>query len=397
MQTIILAAGEGTRMRPLTRETPKPLLPVADRPLVAHTADAAITAGASRLVFVIGYQASTVKEYFGSEYRGTPVEYATQDEQDGTAHAVRAATETLDPGAFAVLNGDILLDQPSVSSLFEAGPAVGSIQVETPTSYGVLDCDEGGSVVGVIEKPADPPSNLINTGAYVFPAAARDWMDVTQSDRGEQELTDVLQRSCRETDVSAVPFERWLDVGRPWDLLSANEWTIAEMDRSIDGSVSDRTTLRGAVVVEKGATVREGVTIEGPAILRTGASVGPNAYIRGATLLGPDVHVGHSVEIKNSILREGATVGHLSYVGDSVLGQNVNFGAGTTVANLRHDNAPVETTLKGERVSTGRRKYGVVVGDGVKTGIDTSLNAGVVLAGGVRTAPDETVMHDRTE
>ncbi|MFB6354700.1 MAG: glucose-1-phosphate thymidylyltransferase, partial [Halobacteriales archaeon] len=86
---------------------------------------------------------------------------------------------------------------------------------------------------------------------------------------------------------------------------------------------------------------------------------------------------------------------HLSYVGDSVLGREVNFGAGTQVANLRHDGEPVELTVKGERVSTGRRKFGVVLGDGAKTGIDTSLNAGVTLAAGATTGPGETVTRDR--
>lgn len=148
----------------------------------------------------------------------------------------------------------------------------------------------------------------------------------------------------------------------------------------------------GVPLFESGATVDSGVVIEGPAVLQEGETVGPNAYVRGTTLLGPDTTVGHSVEMKNSVLMRGATVGHLSYVGDSILGRDVNFGAGTTVANLRHDEEPVTCTVKGERVSTGRRKFGVVCGDGVKTGINTSLNAGVVLAGGTTTAPGETIL-----
>jgi bifunctional N-acetylglucosamine-1-phosphate-uridyltransferase/glucosamine-1-phosphate-acetyltransferase GlmU-like protein len=135
--------------------------------------------------------------------------------------------------------------------------------------------------------------------------------------------------------------------------------------------------------------------IEGPVIVRAGASVGPNAYVRGATLLGEDTHVGNGVEVKNSVVRRGTNVPHLSYVGDSVLGQDANLGAGTTVANLRHDDEPVRLTVKGERVSTGRRKFGVVVGDRVRTGIDTALDAGVTLGSGAQTDPGETVLRDR--
>jgi bifunctional UDP-N-acetylglucosamine pyrophosphorylase/glucosamine-1-phosphate N-acetyltransferase len=390
MQTVILAAGQGTRMRPLTDGTPKPMLPVADRPLAAHTADAAVDSGTDELIFVVGYEADAVRDFFGREYRGVPVTYAVQEHQRGTADAVRDALD----GDFAVLNGDNLYDPESVAALFEAGPAIAAQEVSDPTNYGVLSTD-GDRVTDIVEKPANPPSNLANAGAYVFPAVASEWLDVPESERGEHELTDVVGRVVDEFDVTAVELARWLDVGRPWELLEANEWKLGELDRDIRGDVADDADLRGAVVVEDGATVEPGVVIEGPALVQSGASVGPNAYIRGATLLGENVHVGQSVELKNTVVRAGTNVPHLSYVGDSVLGQDVNFGAGTTVANLRHDDEDVRLTVKGERVSTGRRKFGVVVGDGAKTGIDTNLNAGVVLSSGATTTPGETVVRDR--
>lgn len=393
MQTVILAAGEGTRMRPLTDSTPKPMLPVADRPLVAHVADAAVDAGTSELVVVVGYEADAVREFFGDEYRGVPVRFARQDEQRGTAHAVGAAIEHL-TGDFVVLNGDNLYDSASIAALFDQHPALGGVHVDDPTNYGVLS-REGDRVTGIVEKPADPPSNLANAGAYGFPAAASEWLAVEESERGEYEVTDVIARVIEEFDVGLVELEEWLDVGRPWELLAANEMKLAAIDRRIAGSVADSADLRGDVVVEAGATVEPGVVVEGPVLIRSGASVGPNAYVRGRTLLGENATVGHGVEVKNSVLRRGATVPHLSYVGDSVLGMDVNLGAGTQVGNLRHDDESVEITVKGERVSTGRRKFGIVAGDGVKTAINTSLNAGVTLSSGARTKPGEVVMRDR--
>jgi bifunctional UDP-N-acetylglucosamine pyrophosphorylase/glucosamine-1-phosphate N-acetyltransferase len=396
MQTVVLAAGEGTRMWPLTADRAKPMLPVAGRPLVAHTIEAAAEAGASEVVVVVGYQADDVRSYFGDEYAGVPVRYAHQEEQRGTADAVRVALDRLDREPFAVLNGDALYDVPSLTELYEAGPAVGSFEVEDPTSYGVLQTDEAGHVAGVVEKPSDPPSNLVNAGAYVFPAAAREWLtEVNESARGELELTDVLSRACETHDVRPVAFDRWLDVGRPWELLEANEWKLADLERRVEGDVSDDAELNGPVVVEEGATIRSGVVVEGPAYVAAGASVGPNAYVRGSTLVCRDAKVGHAVEVKNSLLAEGATVGHLSYVGDSLLGPAVNFGAGTKVANLRHDDADVKLTVKGDRVSTGRRKMGVVVGRDTKTGINSSLDAGVVLSPETAVSPGESVTRDR--
>lgn len=393
MHVVLLAAGEGTRMRPLSATRPKPMLPVGDRPLLARPLDAAVAAGADELTIVVGYEADVVRSSVGERYRDVPVRYVEQSEQAGTADAVATARDHLD-GPFAVLNGDNLYDHAAIERLFEACPAVAAVEVADPSNYGVLSTADG-VVTGIVEKPDDPPTTLANAGAYAFPADAREWLDVSESERGERELTDVLATAIDRYGVTPIETDRWLDVGRPWELLEANELVVEELERSIAGDVSDEATLRGDVVVEAGATVEPGVVVEGPALIRSGAHLGPNAYVRGSTLLAEDVRVGHGVEIKNSVLMAGATVGHLSYVGDSVLGRDVNFGAGTTVANLRHDDEPVEQTVKGTRRSTGRRKYGVVVGDGAKTGINTSLYPGVTLSPGTTTRPGEAVDRDR--
>ncbi len=392
MQVVILAAGQGTRMGPLTAAHPKPMLPVAGQPLVAGVADAAIDAGATELVVTVGYQGSSIEEYLGSERRGVPVAYAEQSEQVGTADAVAAAAERID-GPFAVLNGDILYDAADLAELFSGVPRIGTYRVDDPTSYGVVLTDNG-MVTGIVEKPEDPPSRTINAGAYTFPADAVDLLDVPVTERGERELTDVLDRLIDQRSVRTVPFTEWMDVGHPWELLEANERRLQAIESRQEGSVHPNATIEGPVVVEEGATVGSGVVIEGPALLGADSSIGPNAYLRGPVAIGPGAHVGHAVEVKRSVLMADASVGHLSYVGDSVLGRGVNFGAGTNVANLRHDGAPVSVSVGERRVSTGRRKFGVVAGPDSKTGIDTSLNAGVTLAAGSRTAPGETVFSD---
>lgn len=449
MQVVILAAGRGTRMGPLTQSIPKPMLPVAGRPLVAHVADAAVAAGASELVFTVGYGADRIREHFGDRHAGVPVRYAAQPEQRGTADAVRVATDHVD-GAFTVLNGDNLYRPTDLSRLFESVPSVGAARVDDPSSYGVL-ASEDGVVTEVVEKPSDPPSNTINAGAYAFPAAVVDFLDVPPSDRGELELTDALDRVISEHDVTLVPFDDWMDVGRPWELLEANErrlpggaldgsaglgpvdvpqrsdgldpvdvpersdglgpvddpgpaaGTTASADGPLvvetgeepRGAIHPDATVSGSVICEAGVEIRSGVVIEGPVRLRSGATIGPNAYVRGPTLVGPGARIGHAVEVKNSVVMADARIGHLSYVGDSVVGPNANLGAGTNVANLRHDGEPVALTVCGERVSTDRRKFGTVIGPDVKTGIQTGINPGVTLSAGSSTEPGEIVTRDR--
>lgn len=396
MQTVILAAGAGTRLRPLTERTPKPMLPVAGTPMVARVADAACAAGATELVVVVGYGGDRVRDYLGERYRGAPVTYVDQPERRGTADALRLAAPEVS-GPFALLNGDGRYAASDLARLFDAAPALGVHRVDDPSAYGVVSTTDG-VVDGVVEKPDEPPSDLVSTGACALPKrAAERAASVERSERGEYEMTDVLAAVIERHAVSAVEFETWRDVGRAWELLEANVEALEGVERRLAGTIDPGADLRGRVVVEPGARVDAGVVIEGPALVCEDATVGPNAYVRGGTVVGRGAHVGHAVEVKRSLLLPGATAGHLAYVGDSIVGHDANLGAGTVVANLRHDDEAVRVTVKGERVSTGRRKFGAVVGPDAKTGIDTGLAPGVTLGAGATTAPGETLLRDRAD
>ncbi|MFW5924244.1 MAG: bifunctional sugar-1-phosphate nucleotidylyltransferase/acetyltransferase [archaeon] len=393
MDVVILAAGAGTRMRPLTRRTPKPLLTVGDRSIAEHVADAAVAGGATSLVFVVGANADPIRDVFGDRYREVPVTYAVQNPPNGTAGAVRTALDYVE-GQFAVLNGDNVYDPESVARLFASGPSIGVHEVEDPSAYGVVEIEDGW-VVDVVEKPANPQTRYANAGAYVFPDTDPATFAVHRSDRGEFELTDVVTQLVDETDVTAVEMARWLDVGRPWELLEANEVIIPTYQPRIDGDVHQRAVVSPEAVVESGATIRPGTVVEGQVYVRSGATIGPNARLRGVTLVEEDATIGHAVEVKNSVVGRRSAVAHLSYVGDSVVGPDVNLGAGTNVANLRHDEHPVELTVGDRRVSTGRRKFGAVFGPGAKTGINTSILPGVTLSEDATTVPGEVVDRDR--
>lgn len=180
-----------------------------------------------------------------------------------------------------------------------------------------------------------------------------------------------------------------------WDLLKVNEYVISSMSEdNIKGKVYDSAVIEGKVQIGEGTKILPGVYIEGNVIIGENCKIGPNCYIRGNTFIGDGCHVGQSVEIKNSILMNKANVGHLSYVGDSVLGTKVNFGAGTTTSNLRHDNSNHHSMIQGELVNTGRRKFGVIIGDGVHTGINTSFYPGRKMWPGTTTLPGEVVSRD---
>lgn len=181
----------------------------------------------------------------------------------------------------------------------------------------------------------------------------------------------------------------------PWDILRANEQHVSAMEQgSIEGGIHAAAVVEGVLRLGPGSRILPGVFIEGNVIIGAHCKIGPNCHIRGHTSIGDRCHIGQSVEIKNCVILSGTNVGHLSYVGDSVLGENVNFGAGTTVSNLRHDGKSHRSRAGGVLVDTGRRKFGTIVGDGVHTGINTTIYPGRKLWPGTTTLPGEIVRKD---
>jgi len=194
---------------------------------------------------------------------------------------------------------------------------------------------------------------------------------------------------------SAVTAESSFLIIHPWDLLHANELFVnALAEPSIEGDVHPSAVIDGILRLGPGSRILPGVFIEGNVIIGADCKIGPNCYIRGATSIGDRCHIGQAVEIKNSIILSGTSVGHLSYLGDSILGEGVNLGAGTIVSNLRHDGANHRSMVDGRLVDTGRRKFGAVIGDGVHTGIHTSIYPGRKLWPNTTTRPGQVVSRD---
>jgi bifunctional UDP-N-acetylglucosamine pyrophosphorylase/glucosamine-1-phosphate N-acetyltransferase len=176
-------------------------------------------------------------------------------------------------------------------------------------------------------------------------------------------------RELRATQSYAIIFS--------WDLLRANVEAMTARKSYVQESGAHASLyVDGRLQVGKGTKILPGVVIEGDVIIGDNCKIGPNCYIRGSTSIGDKCHVGQAVEIKNSILLPGTNVGHLSYLGDSILGEKVNLGAGTITSNLRHDGGAHRSPVEGRMVDTGRRKLGAIIGDGVHTGIHTSIYPG---------------------
>lgn len=388
MQCVVLAAGEGKRMRPLTAKRPKVMLPIANRPMMEHLVIAAREAGIREFVFVVGYGEREIRRHFGDGTSlGIHIEYTTQRQQKGTADAVAAARNHI-TGPFLVLNGDMVLKKEDIAALCTRNPScMCTTTTDHAEDYGVIMVDDG-YITSLEEKSRHPKSNLINAGAYLFSQEIFDLIDaVRPSPRGELELTDALAVLIARKQLYSHPLSYWMDVGHPWDLLEANTSFLEIIPSKNAGIIEDGVTLKNSVLVGEGSVIKAGTYIEGPCTIGKNCRIGPHAYIRGATSIGDDCHVGHCSELKNSIIMNGTKIPHFNYIGDSVIGSGCNFGAGTKIANLRHDHANVRVCGK----DTRRKKFGAVIGDGVQFGINCSVNVGTMIGSEAQFAPNTVI------
>jgi bifunctional UDP-N-acetylglucosamine pyrophosphorylase/glucosamine-1-phosphate N-acetyltransferase len=387
MKAIILTAGEGTRMRPLTVTKPKTMLQVGGKPILQYNVESLRDAGINEITMVVGYREEVIKDHFkdGSDH-GVSINYVTQEERLGTAHAI-GSTKNLVDGKFIILNGDIIVDPELIEDLIQkytsenARSILVLAEVDDPSSFGVVEID-GDKITKIVEKPepGEAPSNLINAGIYIFDDHIFNAIELTgKSQRGEYEITDSLQIQMNDGErvLGHRSKNKWIDIGRPWELLDVNEHFLKDLKTDIQGEVEDGATIHGPVFVGKNSIVRSGSYIMGPVYIGENCDIGPNSFLRKYSCIGNNVSVGNGVELKNSIIMDNTNVNHLSYIGDSIIGSNCNIAAGTNIANLRFDNGNVKISVKGDKIDSGRRKMGVVFGDGVKTGINSSFNPGV--------------------
>jgi bifunctional UDP-N-acetylglucosamine pyrophosphorylase/glucosamine-1-phosphate N-acetyltransferase len=274
------------------------------------------------------------------------------------------------------------------------------VHVEKPESYGIVELEHAKHVKRIVEKPAagKSSSNLANAGLYVFSTEIFDRIRrVRSSVRGELELTDALSLLIKDKKTvlaAEISKDDWIDIGRPWDLLEANNWALKRMEHKVHGDVEDGAHLIGPVTVAKTARVRSGAYIEGPCFIDEGSDIGPNCFIRACTSIGKNVRVGNACEVKNSIIMDWTHMGHLSYVGDSILCERCNLGAGTITANYRLDAGTVKMKVKDQLVDSGRKKLGAILGDNVKTGINALLMPGVKVGTNSWVGPNFAVHKD---
>ncbi len=425
LSVVILAAGKGTRMY---SDLPKVLHPIAGKPMVKHVIDTAKQLSAKQIHLIYGHGGDLLQQRLSSE----PVNWVLQAEQLGTGHAMQqAAPFFADDENILMLYGDAPLITPAtleklIAAKPENGIALLTVVLDNPTGYGRI-IRENGSVVAIVEQKDANPEQLkiqeINTGVMVASGASfKKWLSQLDNNnaQGEYYITDVIAMANRDGyKVEAVQASDLMEVEG-----ANNRLQLAALERYYQKTQAEklllagvtlidpaRFDLRGTVTHGKDVVIDVNVILEGDiklgnnvkigagAILKNvvlgdnveikpysvledsvigeSADVGPFARLRPGTELAAKAHVGNFVEIKKSTIGVGSKVGHLTYIGDSEIGTNVNIGAGTITCNY-----------------DGANKFKTIIGDNVFVGSDTQLVAPVTVANGATIGAGSTITKD---
>ncbi|MFZ2072033.1 MAG: bifunctional sugar-1-phosphate nucleotidylyltransferase/acetyltransferase [Halobacteriota archaeon] len=366
-QAVVLAAGEGERLRPFTASKPKVMIKVGNKPILQYVVEALERNGIRRIIFVVGYKKEKIMDYFGDgKDLGVEIEYVVQEHLLGTGDALNQA-ENKTADRFLVLSGDNVIDASTIadSELLDAeGNAILIKAYNDVSKYGVVTVDNG-MVTDIIEKPAEEISNLVNTGIYAFEDAIFEYMD--------DELTSGLIGMVH----AGIPVRAyathgaWLDAVYPWDILRLNDIVLKGEPAKIEGKIERGVTIDGKVTIGKNSVIRANSYLKGPVIIGENCEIGPNACIFPSTSIGNDVQICPFTEVKNSVLMDMVRIGSFSSIHDSIFDTGSHAEGGFIA---RSEEADIEIGGEHHRVNVG-----AIVGEYCELGSNIIAMPGAII------------------
>ncbi|WP_277555872.1 sugar phosphate nucleotidyltransferase [Halobaculum limi] len=380
MKAVLLAAGGGRRLGPLTERRPKPMIPLGNQPILETVLEATIGVGVDEIVLVVGRGSERIQTHFGDgDEWDVEIEYVVQEHQLGAAHALSQVESVVD-GHFFVVHGDQLVDAELLGRLLDRWeeievPTITAVRSDRPTEYGAVETEDG-VVRAVSRTPTDDPPFLVNGGAYVFDERVFDVIHgMEETDDGDFGMATALQRLADGGDLSAV-FHRgpWQDLTYPWDLLMTNATLVHEHERAEE---SERPGVHDTAAVSGSVALDEGV------------SVGPNATLLPGTSLGRNVRVGANAVVSNCIVMPGARIGDGAVLHDTIVGEAAEIGSNVTAEGGPADVVIDDTVHRGVGL-------GGVVADHATLGGNATVSPGAVVGCDV-VADGGTVLQGRIE
>jgi len=402
LKALILAAGEGSRLRPLSVNRPKPMFNICGKPILEHIIDLLKSVGITDLVVVVGYQKESIIDYFGSGFDfEVDIKYIVQENQIGIEDAIlKSENELKDEDYFLLAHADFFVDKDMVQRTidtfneFNADSTIALTLAPDVSRYGVAELDTSdGRIEQIIEKPVlgSELSKYAVSSVYMFRP------EIFTLLKENQQLDQAINQLCKRGNVYAAIWEgQWIDVEYPWDTLTAAQFVMDRLmkegsyiskDAEIDGKVE------GPVWISDGVKIRPGAVIKGPVYIGKDTFIGDNSLIRDYTAIESNVVIGFGVEIKNSVILGSSFINRLSFIGDSVIANNVYIGAGTHIINYSAGET-IYALVNGDKMDTGRTKLGAIIGDQTTLEVNCSIMPGRKIGNKVWVGPGVVIDKD---
>jgi UDP-N-acetylglucosamine diphosphorylase/glucosamine-1-phosphate N-acetyltransferase len=350
MQAVILAAGEGKRVRPLTRSRPKALIPVANRPIIEYVIDALLKNGIRDIIVVVGYRKEQVTRFLNQ--LDVRVEVVVQPKQLGTAHALQCAESKI-TGDFLVLPGDNYIDPHSIARIAGTSNAMLVREHPNPSNFGVVMLQDG-YVTEIVEKPEHAQSLMVSTGIYSLKK------EIFSHIQGN-DLTDAISAMIHQgIRVQGIPADDWQDAIFAWDLLKMNRRLLHQIPPAREGAASRQAIIQGVVHIGKGTTIGPGTVITGPVVIGNDCTIGANCCILPNTSIGSRVTLEPFTLLGDTIIMDDTSIGSHSRILDTIIGERC------TLAD--HTSASTSSGLMEIEGAAIRSEFGAILGDTVVSG-----------------------------
>ena len=371
MKAVILAAGEGKRLRPFTETMPKVMIPVTNKPILEHVFDALKNTGIDEVFLVVGYKKEVIKEYF-KEYKDIKITYVEQDKQLGTAHALLQAKKHIEE-PFIVIPGDNIIDQKSIIKLIKDKSEYSLLIKEhpQPSKYGVVFIEKE-KLRRIVEKPPEEIGEFISTGIYKFPKNVFNVIERISSE-GIYSLSTVVQNLIDEGKIiNTIRTDAWMDIVYPWDLIKVNEVMIHDTQSTKGGVIEKNVTIKGDVFIGKDTKIYSGCYIVGPVVIGESCEIGPNVCIFPSTTIGNNSVIHPFSEIRNSVIMNDTHIGSNSFLVNSIIARgniienNFSSTSGKNIIEIEGEFKKVD-------------KIGAMIGEDCRIGSYVVVDPGVII------------------
>tara|TARA_B110000263_G_scaffold35779_1_gene27497 strand:- start:572 stop:1774 length:1203 start_codon:yes stop_codon:yes gene_type:complete len=389
MKAVILAAGKGSKLNPFSNTRPIPMISIAGKALLDNSLFQLKKAGINDVYIIVGHHKEMIQNFVAEKSdAGMNIHCLEQKNNGGIGDAVLTVKEKISAGEyFLLIYGDTLTDENIYSKTQQSFhsfkcPVASICLPPSNESFGNVFLNAQMKINKIVEKPkGNNFGNYVLSGVFVLPESFFGLLE-----KNKRSMEKALKALVQEGELMASMWENeWLDIVYPWEILKANRiildsWNESSIAKS--AIMESNVTMQGVVNIEEGAVIKAGAVLEGPCSIGKGSYVGNNSLIRSYTSLGNNCSIGYGVELKNCVVLDNSGIGRLSFVGDSVIGENVDIGAGCMTVNRNLGWEKVQIKNGKTVLPSGLKKLGAFIGDNVTIGAGNTIQPGTVISPG---------------